>query len=119
MPSSERAAELEAWSKRLEDPGEMAGLRRRFDTARHARAVEGEMRAAEAHRALTDAHYEGRHLRARAAEADRIRAVVQGRLEGMEATLTWRLGDRIRRSRAGRFLAACLRRSRSWRADVR
>jgi len=80
MTNTERAAELEAWGRRLEDPGEMAALRQRFDAARQARAIEGELRAAEAHRALTEAHYEARHLRARAAEADRIRAGALRRL---------------------------------------
>jgi len=122
MTSTERAVELEAWSTRLEDPGGLEALRLQFDSARRARAVDGELRAAEAHRALTEAHYEARHLRARVAEADRVRADVQGRLDGIEATLTWRLGDRIRSTRAGRLLAAGLRRSRSSRVrrpDVR
>jgi GalNAc5-diNAcBac-PP-undecaprenol beta-1,3-glucosyltransferase len=119
MTSIERIAELERWSLRLEDAGELTTLRREFDSARRARAVEGELRAAEAHRALTDAHFEARHLRAKAADAELLRAGAQRRLEEIEASVTWRLGDRIRRTRLGRLVAAGLRGWRSRGPDRR
>ena len=114
MTSEERVSELERWSRRLEDAGDLATIRRELEGARWTRAVEAELRAAEAHRALTEAHFEARHLRALAVEADGLRDSVERRLRDVEATLTWRLRVWLRATRPGRLAAAGIRAWRRW-----
>ncbi len=106
MTSAERVSELERWGRRLEDAGELTTIRREFEAARRARAVEAEVRAAEAHRSLTEAYFEARHLEARAAEAERLRGALEHSLHAVEATLTWRLRVWLRNTPAGRLVAA-------------
>ena len=108
MSSAERVSELERWGRRLEDAGELATIRREFEAARWTRAVEAELRAAEAHRALTEAHFEARHQRALAVEADGLRDASEARLHAVESTLTWRLRVWLGATRAGRLAVAAI-----------
>ena len=114
MTSEERVSELERWSRRLEDAGDLARIRRELEEARWTRAVESELRAAEAHRALTEVHFEARHLRALAVEADGLRDSGERRLRDVEATLTWRLRVWLRATRPGRLAAAGIGAWRRW-----
>jgi hypothetical protein len=116
MTADDRASELERWSRRLEDAGELAAIRREVEAARWTRAVEAELRAAEAHRALTDAHFQARHLQAQGAEADELRHEAERRLEAVEGTLTWRLGVRLRGTLPGRLAAGGIDAWRRWNA---
>jgi Glycosyl transferase family 2 len=108
MTSAERVSELERWGRRLEDAGELATIRREFEAARWARAVEGELRAAEAHRALNEAHFEARHLRALTVEADELTHAAEARLHAVESTLTWRLRVWLGGTRPGRLAVVAI-----------